>query len=83
MPSANPSTTSQPSGSPNQEFLPAPCVLVVNGPPGVGKTTITKAVSEKLGQYDRPHRLIENHLLIELAAAIEPIWNSNHHEMRK
>jgi hypothetical protein len=82
MPSTTFNTTSQPPPGPYQRFSPAPCVVLLNGFPGVGKFTIANAVSEKMGKYNLPRRVIDNHLLIDPVFAIEPVQNVAHYEMR-
>jgi chloramphenicol 3-O-phosphotransferase len=57
------------------------CVLLLNGFPGVGKFTIAKALAAKLG--DVPHRLIDNHVLIDPIEAIEPGRSEAHYALRK
>lgn len=62
---------------------PSSCVLLLNGFPGVGKLTIAKALEAKLKLDDTPHRLIDNHLLIDPVVAIEPVRNTAHYALRK
>ena len=60
-----------------------PCVLLLNGFPGVGKLTIAKTLEPKLLHSGTPCRLIDNHLLIDPVVAIEPIRNKAHYALRK
>jgi chloramphenicol 3-O-phosphotransferase len=66
----------------NMFSLP-PAVLLLNGFPGVGKFTIAKAISAKLTQGNFPHRLLDNHQLIDPAASIQPVRNAEHYELRQ
>lgn len=61
----------------------SPCILLLNGYPGVGKLTIARALSLHLTLSSTPHRLIDNHLLIDPVIAIEPIRNKSHYALRK
>ncbi|CZR50315.1 uncharacterized protein PAC_00187 [Phialocephala subalpina] len=59
-----------------------PCVILLNGFPGVGKLTIAKALQLALPS-DVPNRLIDNHVLIDLSEAIEPKSTEEHHALRR
>ncbi|KAL2066013.1 hypothetical protein VTL71DRAFT_2084 [Oculimacula yallundae] len=74
------STTEPPS-----QAMPSklPCVLLLNGFPGVGKLTTAKVLTSKLQSHQIPHRLIDNHLLIDPVLAIEPDRNEAHYTLRK
>jgi len=61
---------------------PPSCVLLLNGFPGVGKLSIAKALEASLIN-SIPYRLIDNHLLIDAAVAIEPNRNTAHYALRK
>ena len=56
-------------------------IIVLNGFPGVGKYTILKEVQALLAA-DKSPRLIDNHLLIDPAAALYPGRGVHHHELR-
>lgn len=58
-----------------------PCVLLLNGFPGVGKLTVAKGIHEKLSGI--PSRLVDNYLLIDSVLAIMPTRDAAHHELRK
>ncbi|KAE8449406.1 hypothetical protein EG329_008307 [Mollisiaceae sp. DMI_Dod_QoI] len=58
-----------------------PCVVLLNGFPGVGKFTIAKALQLALAQHV-PTRLIDNHLFIDLSEAIEPGRTDGHYAFR-
>jgi hypothetical protein len=60
-----------------------PCVVLLNGFPGVGKLTIAKLLEAKLDHSSTPFRLIDNHLLINPAVAIKLIRNKAHYALRK
>jgi L-2,4-diaminobutyrate decarboxylase len=56
-----------------------PCVLFINGFPGVGKLTIARRIHKLV-----PHSLlIDNHLLIDPAEAIEPNRTREHYILRR
>lgn len=59
-----------------------PCVVLLNGFPGVGKFTIAKALQTALPSHI-PNRLIDNHLVIDLTEAIEPGRTEGHYQLRK
>jgi hypothetical protein len=60
-----------------------PCVLLLNGLPGLGKLTIAKTLEAKLGHSSTTFRLIDNHLLIDPVVATEPVRNKTHYALRK
>jgi predicted kinase len=60
---------------------PGGMIIVLNGFPGVGKYTILKEVQALL-PADKSPRLIDNHLLIDPAAALYPGRGVHHHELR-
>ena len=62
---------------------PPPCVLLLNGFPGVGKLTTAKSLESKLQPNQVPYRLMDNHLLIDPVIAIEPVRNQDHYVLRK
>ena len=55
-----------------------PCAIFLNGFPGVGKLTIAKLLQQRLGA-----RLIDNHLIADLASAIEPSRGPAHNDVRR
>ncbi|KUJ10147.1 uncharacterized protein LY89DRAFT_270937 [Mollisia scopiformis] len=65
-----------------RSFSPS-CILLLNGFPGVGKLTIAKALQIRLRHNNAPHRLIDNHLLIDPVVTIEPERNTAHYFLRK
>jgi hypothetical protein len=58
----------------------APCLVLINGYPGVGKYTIAKLVHEALGS---DNTFIHNHLLIDPVEAIHPGRTPAHYALRK
>lgn len=61
--------------------MPSGRIVVLNGFPGAGKLTILKRAKELLPPDTT--RLLDNHLLIDPVAAIIPIRNEEHHELRR
>lgn len=59
-----------------------PCVILLNGFPGVGKLTIAKALQHAL-PTNVPSRLVDNHVLIDVSEAIEPGRTEEHLALRK
>jgi hypothetical protein len=59
----------------------APCLVLINGYPGVGKYTIAKLVHEALGSSNST--FIHNHLLIDPVEAIQPGRTPAHYALRK
>lgn len=57
-----------------------PCLILINGYPGVGKHTIAKLVHGALGAEST---FIHNHLLIDPAEAIYPGRTEAHYTLRK
>lgn len=57
-----------------------PCVLLLNGFPGVGKLTVARGIHEKLSGTSR---LVDNHLLIDPVLAIMPTRDKAHYDLRK
>jgi hypothetical protein len=57
-----------------------PCLLILNGHPGVGKYTIAKAIAAILGEQST---LIHNHQLIDPALSICHGRNSRYYEFRR
>lgn len=57
------------------------CLILLNGFPGVGKLAIARELQSKLGDVDT--RLIDNHLIIDLAEAIHPGRGPKHKALRK
>ncbi|RPD59366.1 hypothetical protein L226DRAFT_576168 [Lentinus tigrinus ALCF2SS1-7] len=57
-------------------------IIVVNGFPGTGKHTILKLVQTLL-PADKSSRLVDNHLLIDLAQALFPDRSDDHHDLRR
>lgn len=66
-----------------QQRLQLPCVVLFNGFPGVGKYTIAKAFRDILETESVPHRLVDNHALIDPFEAICPGRNAAHFALRK
>jgi hypothetical protein len=60
-----------------------PCVIILNGYPGVGKLTIARCISAILAERDRPCTLVHNHELIDPVAATHPERNEQHYALRK
>jgi hypothetical protein len=58
----------------------APCLILINGYPGVGKNTIAKLVHKALGS---DCTFIHNHLLIDPVEAIYPGRTPAHYALRK
>ena len=58
-----------------------PCLILINGYPGVGKYTIAKHIHGALGAVEST--FIHNHLLIDLVEAIYPGRTSAHYALRK
>jgi adenylylsulfate kinase-like enzyme len=59
------------------------CVILLNGFPGVGKLTIAKAFAIDLRALCTPHRLLDNHLIIDAAHAIIPDLSSSNSALRR
>ncbi|KAJ7346990.1 hypothetical protein DFH08DRAFT_870019 [Mycena albidolilacea] len=55
-----------------------PSVLFINGFPGVGKLSVAREVQKQL----TASRLLDNHLLIDVAQAIEPNRGPAHYALR-
>ena len=64
--------------TPEREAEVQPCAIFLNGFPGVGKRTIAKLLQQRFGA-----RLIDNHLIVDLASAIEPSRGSAHSDVRR
>jgi hypothetical protein len=60
--------------------LMKPCLILVNGYPGVGKKSIAKLIHQDL---DATTTFIHNHLLIDPVVAIHPSRNEAHYALRK
>ncbi|KAF2667325.1 hypothetical protein BT63DRAFT_290038 [Microthyrium microscopicum] len=59
-----------------------PCLILINGYPGVGKHTIAKHIHTALDS-DNNTTFIHNHLLIDPVEAICPGRNPRHYALRK
>jgi len=57
--------------------------MLLNGFPGVGKLTIAKSLRDRLQKINVPHRLMDNHLLIDPVVAIEPTRDESHYSLRR
>jgi adenylylsulfate kinase-like enzyme len=63
--------------------LPSPCVLLLNGFPGVGKFTIAKSLCSSFVTSNTPYLLLDNHLIIDAAHAIIPDRSPSNYALRK
>ena len=59
-----------------------PCIIILNGFPGVGKYTIAKSLRASLTEHDVPTRLLDNHLLLDHVSAIWPVRDAAHYQLR-
>jgi hypothetical protein len=57
-----------------------PCLILINGYPGVGKHTIAKLIHKTLGAKSS---FVHNHLLIDPVEAIHPGRTAAHYALRK
>jgi len=64
---------------PSSSSTYSPCVLFLNGFPGVGKLTIARHIRRILSES----LLVDNHLLIDPAEAIEPNRTPAHYTLRR
>lgn len=62
--------------------FPRPSIIVINGFPGSGKFTVSKALKDRFAEGKRPCRLVDNHLLIDAVEAIEPERGEAHYKLR-
>lgn len=70
-------------GEPHNILSPPPSVLLLNGFPRVGKFTIAKALEAELITNGTPHRLFDNHTIIDTAEAILAGRKAAHYALKK
>jgi len=63
--------------------LPPACILLLNDFPGLGKCTIAKSLCSTLTTSNTSYRLLDNHLIIDVAHAIIPDRSPSDYALRK